>query len=304
MAFNLEALEEYKRVKDNEVFAASILESELIRNGLFDFQTGIKHKDKLNFIDMNVTIQCDDCDLEAAGTTFFTDKEIAVSVFQSRQDLCHKKLRPYWTNRTLSAGSQNEVSTLQTTIDELHLKKILEKVSAEVWKGNETCNMKGILEWIEEALAGTPALLTPVDDTEFTDQSDILEAIGNLIVAVPAALKGKQLFLVMGKDTETYLRLALLEAYVGNSVIDPKTGQLFIPGFPEITVLAFNGLNGLTENKMFLTTPGNFVIGLDEEDDLSTVESYYEINSQNVVSRIQYKLGTQIKFESEIVISE
>jgi len=62
---------------------------------------------------------------------------------------------------------------------------------------------------------------------------------------------------------------------------------------------AFRGLTAT--NRIVLARVSNFVIGTDLQNDYENYQLWYEQKDDKIYTRLKYKLGTQIKFGSEMV---
>jgi len=109
----------------------------------------------------------------------------------------------------------------------------------------------------------------------------------------------KRPVIIVGND---WLKNAVLQAfndnrYFGNVAIDADNG--FILPATNVRVQGFDVLNGT--NKAIAGTGDLLFVGTDLQDDMAQLIYWWSEDNQEIRTRIQFRLGTQIAFPSLFV---
>ena len=125
-----------------------------------------------------------------------------------------------------------------------------------------------------------------------------------MVNLIPNALAGQtDLEFVCGWDTfrkllQAYFTLNNFHYGATEEASPYATGSIIIPSFG-LRVTALHGLTGT--NRIHLTRKSNYVIGTDAPNEYESLDVFYERKDNTIIARLIAKLGTQVKFGSELV---
>jgi hypothetical protein len=125
-----------------------------------------------------------------------------------------------------------------------------------------------------------------------------------MVNLIPDALAGQtDLEFVCGWDTfrkllQAYFTLNNFHYGATEEASPYATGSIIIPSFG-LRVTALHGLTGT--NRIHLAQKSNYVIGTDAPNEYESLDVFYERKDNNIIARLIAKLGTQIRFGSELV---
>ena len=279
----------------------------------FEWQQGIKYKEVLNYLDVDVFMRADTgCStFTASGDTRLTQKEISVDSVIHETSHCPTDLEDYWARIGLQAGSYQDRLPFEQEWTSYYNELVKKEVELQLWRGNKstgTGNLALINGFLQVIDADTAVVAANVTEGSYTQQSsittsNIISIIEHMVDKLPVDVEGADdLIFCVGWDT---FRKAL-SAYrtLNNFFIDGantspyNSGEFFIPTWG-IKMKAFRGLT--TTNRIILGRTSNFVIGTDLKNDYEQYDLWYEKKDDKILTRLKYKLGTQIKFGEEMV---
>src|SRR5690606_10949121 len=108
MAYNVAALETYVNEQNFPILKKSIFGSKTV--DLFAKQSGIKHSEALNFMDVDAVFQSNAAGqpITSIGNTSFTQRFITVAPIAVRQDYDPRDLNEKYLQSQLKAGSADD----------------------------------------------------------------------------------------------------------------------------------------------------------------------------------------------------
>jgi hypothetical protein len=299
MAFNVSNLSDYT-LAAKELLRSVALYSESF--GRFDYMTGISHKQYLNYISSNPSIQAGTCGLDASGTTLFTEKEIQVFPIAFREKYCiddlNKKDLAFGGGKgTLNGVMIPDLHTSLLVENSNSIKKQLEKL---VFAGN-TASGDLFDGFITQFTADADVIDIPSVAVDVNNIDNILQDIA-LAVTETMWARNEMIYI--------HLPLAYYNLYrvnrTNNNLFhdDPKNkGLMSMDMFGwegMITIVAEPSLAGT--KTIFATWDNNLVVGSDEITEISSAKMYYDENTDYVKYKASLKLGVAYKFGEEVIM--
>jgi hypothetical protein len=308
--FDMSALSEYVNETRLPLLTKSLFDNNTAM--YLNQMTGVKHKENLNIVDDEIYYQDGSvCGFNASGDTKFTKREMHVGKIKVEKSWCISDLENFWSQIVLPAGSTYKDLPLEQVLVNHLMGLLAERNEVAIWQSqrglvdgnlNKFDGLRRIISVAGSAVedANDAAFGTPL--TAIT-AANALSATDRMVAALPANLKSKpDLALFMGWDF--FQKLLLNLRTVNNFFIDGadsapyRTGILNHPTWG-IPIVAVHGLNGL--NEAYMMRGNNGWLGTDlrgEEDD---IELWYEQKDDAILSRVKFKMGTQIAFPNEVV---
>jgi len=276
--------------------------------GDVDTQEGIKYKDVLNYLSVDVFFQDGaGCDFTASGDVRNPQKDIEVYPVKINMEFCPDDLRKKWNSIYLDAGSYQENMPFEEAFARHMSEKVNEQVELMLWQSDiagGAGNLQFFDGFITQIDAGSPI---PSNTTGITVATGIISTniqgiLMDMWQQIPAKLEGKPLVFMLGWDSFKVLVDALLTLnnfnYNGVDGTAYQTGVLTLPG-TGLEVRAYHGLTGT--DRIFLTQLDNLVIGTDLENDFERFRIWHEELTELVYFKLRAKLGTQVRFDDEVI---
>lgn len=299
MAYDVSALNEYINEQNFPILKKAIFGSKTV--DLFAKQTGIKHSEALNYMDVDAVFQNNAAGqpIQNVGSTSFTQRFITVSPIAVRQDYDPRDLNEKYLQSQLKAGSGDDEIPFEAEVIDILTNKVAAQVETAVWQGNTTLtgdttlkHFDGFIKVIDnesDVVKVTGATLT---------STNIIAQVDALYEKIPVeVLDSPEMGIYMGRDLYRTYTTALKNANMFHYSVDG--GDTFtVPG-TTIKVYALNGLNGT--GRVYAGEASNFVTGHDLEGETDNVTSGYLFDTEKVKVKLAFKLGVQVKFPSQIV---
>ncbi len=301
MAYNVSALTDYVNQTQDELMAKTVLGSRT-----FDYvtlQAGIKSSASLNTFDNSFTLQDgSSCGFNAAGTVTFGQRLLTVKEITVQEELCPKALQAKYTQFYLKPGKNEDLPFEKIFTDDLSA-QIASKNEKALWQGDtgsgsdDLNKFDGFLKVIN-ATAGSYVTGNTIAATGLTS-ANVINVINAVYTAIPFEIIDKPDFKIfVGYDVFRLYVQALLAA--NNFHYDGKASdwKIVIPG-TTVEVVALQGLNGT--NKIVGARTSNLFVGTDLENEEDKIDIWFSKDDQVIKLDVDYKLGVQVKFPSEIV---
>ena len=287
--FTVSSLTDYTE-KATELLRAGVLFSEDLSN--YEFQTGIKYKEYLNFANVDPKVQAGACGLSASGDTIFTEKEIEVVLYAYRDSFCTADLR----QKALPQGSGTLKGDLGAPIEQTltagEIEAIKGDVEKDIWLGTS-----GMIDgWFTNLSACTSAISLDTYTGTTATLANIDDIVNDFIDNITDAMWSRGvLTLHCSVSTYNLYKRNIMTAY--GDLKDTSLGlmETWLYGYEnQIKIKGEAGLAG--SNYMMLTWDKNLVIGTDEESEIAEAKWVYDEVTDYVWFKSSFKLGTQIKF--------
>lgn len=296
------------------LLTASVFSGETM--GTFEVQTGIKYKEQLNYLDIDVLMRADTgCStFTSSGDTRLTQKEISVDSVIHETAHCPADLETFWARVGMRPGSYQDALPFEQEWTAFYGNLVKREIELQLWQGNTSTgsgNLALVDGFIKVIDADTDVIdgnatgggYTTVATGTGITTSNVITILEHQVDKLPAAVQGADdLIVCVGWDTFKKALSAYRALnnffYDGVDANPYKSGEFSMPTFG-IKIKAFRGLDGT--NRIFTGRASNFVVGTDLTADYEDYQMWYDIDTDKIKTRLKYKLGTQIKFGSELV---
>jgi hypothetical protein len=303
--YDVAALAEYINEQSTEILTKDVLAARTI--SLVNVQAGIKHKEKLKKVDIDVIYQDGtNCEITPSGEVVFTDREIEVSPIAILMKFCNNELRDTWAQLLLAAGSNAETQEMpaEAIIVNHFLKKHNDELEKLIWKGDKSLS-SGNLQFADGFLklflanVGQLINLNPTGATTFTS-SNAFDLTYAAFEAMPEEVLDNGAKIFMGRNFFTKLAKNLVDLnYFKNYTPDDiaSLNSFVLPG-TDLVVEKVPGLNNV--NEFYIAKPSELTVGTDLENDFESIDLWYEKKDDSIYFRVKFKVGTQVPFLNQI----
>lgn len=297
MATTLTVSSSYAGEKAAGYISAAILEGVTLGNGAIDIRQNVKYKEVMQTFNTDANlIKGGSCDFDATGTITLDERYLEPSELQVNLEFCKSKFASSWEAIELGY-SAHEVAPKSFT-DYLigHVSaKVAANMETKIWQDTAA---SGDFDGFETILsAGSGPKVTQVA----IDSSNVLEKMGDVIEAMPAALFGKD-------DLTLYVSQNVAKAYV-RALGGFATGGLGAAGIDNQGSMWYNGqrltfegvdifvCNGMSDNTMILAQAENLAFGtglLSDYNEVKVIDLADIDGSKNVRVVMRFTAGVQI----------
>jgi hypothetical protein len=309
--FDTDNLTAYVDQTNLELFTKAVFSNATSQYLSGQVQSGIKYKEQINYMDVDVTLRAKEgCGLTSSGDVIFDKKEIQVYPFYDQKTFCPSDLETFYTQQYLPQGSTYENMPIEQAFAEYYSAKVAAAVEVLLWQG-ATGGASGVIGFnqiidndsdVIDGNAGTG--WTPIVSGTGILTTNVISIFNNMVNQLPDALAGQtDLEFVCGWDTfrkllQAYFTLNNFHYGATEEGSPYATGSIIIPSFG-LRVTALHGLTGT--NRIHLAQKSNYVIGTDAPNEYESLDVFYERKDNTIIARLIAKLGTQIRFGSELV---
>ena len=301
MAYNVNALTDFVNEQKLPIIRASFMENKTVELFKGNIQSGIKHSEVLNILNVNPTLQDDSVGASTDGNSdvTFTQRVLTVSPCCVRDFLDPKVLNTKWMNSQINAGSKDDALVFEQELMEDYTQKVAEITEISLWQGDTSSSDENIKRFngylkVIDAETGT----TVITAATYT-VANAIALVDSVYAAIPMKiLNQSDTAIFMGWDYFRTYTTALKNANLFHYGVDAVDGEIVVPG-TNIKIYALNGLNG--SKRVESSRISNFYIGTDLLDEADTAEAIYLPKEERVKLKIAFKLGTQIVKPSEFV---
>jgi hypothetical protein len=305
--FDTDNLTAYVDQTNLELFTKAVFSNATSQYLSGQVQSGIKYKEQINYMDVDVTLRAKSgCGLTSSGEVIFDKKEIEVKTFYDQKTFCPSDLETFYTQQFLPAGSIYENMPIEAAFAEYYSAKVAAAVEVLLWQGvtggaSGVIGLNQVIDATSGVINGNPTSITT--GTGITT-GNVIGIFNGMVTLIPNALAGQtDLEFVCGWDTfrkllQAYFTLNNFHYGATEEASPYATGSIIIPSFG-LRVTALHGLTGT--NRIHLTRKSNYVIGTDVPNEYESLDVFYERKDNTIIARIVAKLGTQIKFGTELV---
>lgn len=305
--FDTDNLTAYVDQTNLELFTKAVFSNATSQYLSGQVQSGIKYKEQINYMDVDVTLRAKSgCGLTSSGDVIFDKKEIQVYPFYDQKTFCPSDLETFYTQQFLPQGSTYENMPIEQAFAEYYSAKVAAAVEVLLWQGvtggaSGVIGFNQVIDATSGVINGNPTSITT--GTGITT-GNVIGIFNGMVDLIPSALAGQtDLEFVCGWDTfrkllQAYFTLNNFHYGATEEASPYATGSIIIPSFG-LRVTALHGLTGT--NRIHLTRKSNYVIGTDAPNEYESLDVFYERKDNTIIARLIAKLGTQIKFGSELV---
>jgi len=286
--------------------SAALLSASTVENGGIEVKPNVKYKELIKKLATNDLVKDATCDFSATSTVTLTERVLTCEEFQINLQLCKKDFVSDW--EAIQMG-YSAFDTLPPSFQDFLLAHVAAKAAQNteisIWRGaNATA---GQFDGFVTLATADSSVVDVVGTT--IDASNVIEEIGKVVDAIPAALYGQE-------DLYIYVSQNVARAYVralggfgasglGANGTNAMGTQWFNNGS-----LSFDGVklfvaNGLDNNYMMAAQKSNLYFGtglLADHNEVKVIDMADLDGSQNVRIVMRFTAGVQYGIGSDIVL--
>lgn len=294
MAISVTGLTGYVEERRLPLIKQAVLDAKSAQ--LFNLQTGIKSKAKINLLSTEVVFgDGSSCGWDEAGTSTLSQREIEVGNIKVNMSFCDRTLLDTWAGYEVKVAAGKE----KLPFEEYFVNSIIENVNSEVekaiWQGNTTSGTGNLA-----AFDGLLTILASEASVIAAGATGATATVFDVYSKIPAeSLKNASI--VLGTDAFRALVLDLMQQnlYHYNPVVDGEM-QITLPG-TSTKVYGVAGLNG-TSKVVAADLKNNVFFGTDMEDDKEVFDLWYSKDNQEFRLAIKFNAGVQVAFPDQVVL--
>lgn len=299
MAYNVSGLTDYVESKRLPLIEKLGLEAPSV--AMFEKMLNVKYKENLNLIDVNAPLtNADSCGFSANGNVDYTAREMEVFPMKVNIELCEKDLRKKWMNYQLNTNATDDKIPFEEYVMNGVIKSVNDQVETLVWQGDTTISgttylnlMDGFIKMMEND--------SDVVDVTFTSAMTAYDKVLAVYNAIPdKCLKDAEIYVDWATFRSLVLELSAKNLYHYDPTINPSM-QIILPA-TNTRVKAIAGLNGT--GAVVAGIPSRMFVGLDLEGDRTLIDSWYSKDNGTNRIAIEFVLGVQYPYGSELVLGE
>lgn len=301
MAYTVSALTNYVKTNEDVLIKSVVLGSvkgDTISN--LSLQTGIKTKERLNYLDVEPAFQDGtNCGFSANGKTEFTERELETKQYKVQDQYCDKVLLGKFAEYQVKINAQKEASDLPfeaELMDEI-IGGINAGMEKEVWLGTGTGNslIKGFVTLAASADSASTVAVSIESGTS------VYNAIKKVVMAIPERIIDEAVVFVSPAIYRAFVQEMVEKNYFhykndGNV----ENMDITFPG-TDIKVHKTIGLTG-DKKHIYASSYKNMVYGCDLQGDEEKVKVWYDDNSELFKYSIRWNAGVMTYFPDMVVL--
>ena len=301
MAYTVSALTNYVKTNEDVLIKSVVLggvKGDTISN--LSLQTGIKTKERLNYLDVEPAFQDGtNCGFNASGKTEFTDRELETKQYKVQDQYCDRVLLGKFAEYQVKINAQKEASDLPfeaELMDEI-IGGINAGMEKEVWLGTGTGNslIKGFVTLAASADSASTVAVSIESGTS------VYNAIKKVVMAIPERIIDEAVVFVSPAIYRAFVQEMVEKNYFhykndGNV----ENMDITFPG-TDIKVHKTIGLTG-DKKHIYASSYKNMVYGCDLQGDEEKVKVWYDDNSELFKYNIRWNAGVMTYFPDMVVL--
>lgn len=301
MGYTVSALTNYVKTNEDALIKSVVLGSvkgDTIGN--LSLQTGIKTKERLNYLNVEPSFQDGtDCGFSANGKTEFTERELETKPYKVQDQYCDRVLLGKFAEYQVKTNVQKEASDLPfeaELMDEI-IGGINAGMEKEVWLGTGT-NSSLIKGFVTLAASADSASTVAVSIESGTS---VYNAIKKVVMAIPERIIDEAVVFVSPAIYRAFVQEMVEKNYFhykndGNV----ENMDITFPG-TDIKVHKTIGLTG-DKKHIYASSYKNMVYGCDLQGDEEKVKVWYDDNSELFKYSIRWNAGVMTYFPDMVVL--
>lgn len=294
--FDLSSLQTYTDELGGALLAQAVVQGKTAE--LVTVQQGVKGTQALNLLSSTLNVQDGACGWTSSGSTTFTQRDITVCDKKVNESLCPRDLNNYWAGQFLNAGSYNEEVPFSEAIAQLKVDQIGKYIEEQVWRATtgDSC-FDGFATLISTGTTG----VVPVTGAVAITSSNALAEVDKLVELVPNEIADRDdiiIWMSMANYRKYLINLRTANYYA----FAPEAGDMsdYIVLHPG-TNFRVVGTHGINTNGVYLGSAAYMFVGTDLMDDYEALSMFYDMASDEVRVRANFKIGAQIAFPEYFV---
>lgn len=301
MAYTVSALTNYVKTNEDVLIKSVVLggvKGDTISN--LSLQTGIKTKERLNYLDVEPAFQDGaNCGFNASGKTEFTDRELETKQYKVQDQYCDRVLLGKFAEYQVKINAQKEASDLP--FEAVLMDEIIGGINAgmekEVWLGTGTGSslIKGFVTLAASADSASTVAVSIESGTS------VYNAIKKVVMAIPERIIDEAVVFVSPAIYRAFVQEMVEKNYFhykndGNV----ENMDITFPG-TDIKVHKTIGLTG-DKKHIYASSYKNMVYGCDLQGDEEKVKVWYDDNSELFKYNIRWNAGVMTYFPDMVVL--
>lgn len=283
MAFDLTALNTYTDEVSLDLIAKAVLTTDLMSD--IDVRSGLAAGTvAINLMDGDLEVADLACGWNPNGDVNFSQVDITIRDKQVKMELCPEDLRQYWISQRMSAAADQEEVPFEEVIAAYYVERVK--------KFNESFLINGdaSTDGIKDQVTGANGAFVPAGAAAWTASNAVEQAL-DLFDGIDESVKDRDdLVMVVSPANFQALRRALVaQNFFHYNQGDGRT--LDLPG-TNIKVVKSAGLIG--SNYVAAGPAGFMVAGTGLEDDMSTMQFFYDKGEDVVKFIAKWRLGIAV----------
>ena len=301
MAYTVSALTNYVKTNEDVLIKSVVLggvKGDTISN--LSLQTGIKTKERLNYLDVEPAFQDGtNCGFNASGKTEFTDRELETKQYKVQDQYCDRVLLGKFAEYQVKINAQKEASDLPfeaELMDEI-IGGINAGMEKEVWLGTGTGSslIKGFVTLAASADSASTVAVSIESGTS------VYNAIKKVVMAIPERIIDEAVVFVSPAIYRAFVQEMVEKNYFhydANGKVEDA--DITFPG-TDIKVHKTIGLTG-DKKHIYASSYKNMVYGCDLQGDEEKVKVWYDDNSELFKYNIRWNAGVMTYFPDMVVL--
>lgn len=291
MAFNVSSLPEYVEQHKGELISKAVFSPRTASK--INLMTGVKHKEALNVITTDPTLQERACSFSANGDVTFTQRIMTVGRYMVNIELCPETLSQKWMNVEVATKAGAEVLPFEEQITNEIVDDIARKIEKKLWTASTALTQNPDLFDGLLTLIKADTSITAVTSTATTTYGKVKD----VYMAIPTDIMDKAAIFV-GLDTFRALCMDLTTQNLYHYVAEvDNTMEIILPG-TNTKVIGVYGLNGT--DAIVASDPMNLYYGVDMANDAEVFKLWYSEDNQSFRLAVKFNAGTQYAFSDQI----
>jgi len=284
MAFDLNALTAYTDELSLDLIAKAVLTTELLNE--IDVRAGLSAGTvAINLMDGDLNVANLACGWNPSGDVTFTQVDIVIRDKQVKMDLCPEDLRQYWLSQRMSPSAFQETVPFEEVIANYYVERVR--------KYNEDflINGDGTADGIKQQVTGANGANVPATPLPWTVSNAVDQAL-DLFDAIDESVKDRDdLIMIVSPAYYQTLRRAL----VAQNYFHYNQGN----GVNGLDLIGTNckvvKSSGLIGSDYVCAGPAKFIVaGTGLQDDMSTMQFYYDKGFDTVKFTAKWRLGVAV----------
>lgn len=267
-------------------------------------QLGVKTKERLNYLDVDPTIQDGStCGFNAAGSTVFSEREIETAQLKAQDQYCDKDLLGKFAEYAVKIAANKDAADLPfegAIVDEV-VEGINEKMEKLVWQGATSGNSGTDLidGFLTQALNQDSASTIMVTGSSATSMYARVQAV---IMAIPEDILDKAtVFMSPANYRKLVFELVEKNLYHFAPGADIEDKDIVFPG-TEVRIHKTLGLKG--SDAIYASAYENMVYGADLENDSEKVRFWFDDNSELFKYSIHWNAGVKTLYPDMVIVGD
>lgn len=290
---NLEGLiQDYINAHRDEIIAEVPTQSKTVSYmyGMY----GVKHKEAVPKLDSTVVLgDGSACGWVPDGSDVYTNVMIEVNPAEVEKEICQRDFETTNLNHGLRWAAGQEKLPFEEAYINSQLAAINEAIEHDVWNGNATVGLDGLLAQVASAVTTA----TTVDFSGMTAD----EKVAAMVEKIPhKALKyGVDIFLSYS-DFAAYAKAVNATCCANRAILDASAENYTLPENSKIRLIPVEGLEGT--GKMVAAPAGSLVYGTDVEGSENIVDFWFDRKDAKFLFRVLFMIGTAIRRPDLVVL--